>query len=238
VAFLQEVQGLPEDLAIKYASTLGSPIRKTGAPQRFSSVILVRGSVGDRIELTSPTPWVNPELKRFAGNLMAVELVPDRGPRIQAVGVYSPAWPLQKSWLEDIDTTGVKLQLNPRVWVADLLWSALSEALPRRERPWIIAGDFNLCETFDSWRGGPRGNREYLDRMAGLGLVECLRHARGKLTPTYRSLKRNTVTAQLDYIFVTPDLAAKLVRCETAPEDVVFGQGLSDHLPVVADFDF
>jgi hypothetical protein len=37
--------------------------------------------------------------------------------------------------------------------------------------PWVFAGDFNLSETFDLWRGGPRGNLECLNRMGGTGFA-------------------------------------------------------------------
>jgi endonuclease/exonuclease/phosphatase family metal-dependent hydrolase len=135
-----------------------------------------------------------------------------------------------------IDVTSVRLLQNRDVWVGDIVWAALCLNSPQAGDPWIIAGDFNLCETFDSWKGGPRGNREYLDRMDQLGLVDCVRHAKGALTPTFRSLNGGTVTAQLDYLFVTHILRSRLVTCDTSPRRRVFDSGLSDHLAIIADF--
>ena len=90
---------------------------------------------------------------------------------------------------------------NRDVWVGDLLWAALRLNKPQADDPWIIAGDFNLCETFNSWKGGTKGEiAEYLDRMDKLGLVDCLRFAKGGLTPTFRRLNGGTVTAQIDYL--------------------------------------
>jgi endonuclease/exonuclease/phosphatase family metal-dependent hydrolase len=72
--------------------------------------------------------------------------------------------------------------------------------------------------------------------MDQLGLVECLRFAKGALTPTFRRLNGGTVTAQLDYLFVTKILRSSLVTCDTGPRHRVFESKLSDHLPIVADF--
>ena len=80
-----------------------------------------------------------------------------------------------------------------------------------------------------------RGNREYLDRKRELGLIECLRQSKGRLTPTYRH-PRGGFKDQIDHLFVSPVLAEKLVSCDTGSFDRVFNAGLSDHLPIVADF--
>jgi hypothetical protein len=106
--------------------------------------------------------------------------------------------------------------------LGDILWAGLKRlGLGPGER-WVVGGDFNLSETFDqaSWSAG--GNGEYLDRMASLGLVECLRQARGSLTPTFRNASGGAVKHQLEYIFVTQALATRLVSCDTGS-----GSGIS-----------
>jgi exonuclease III len=236
LALLQEVYGIPKHIESRYTAVQHSPVRKNGLPQQFTTIILVRGAVGNRIGLQGPAPWVDEELQRFAGNLVGVELHPDHGPQLRVVCVYSPAWPVDKKRLVGVDMTAVRLMHNRDVWVGDLLWAALARNMPQPSDPWVIGGDFNLCETFDAWRGGPRGNREYLDRMNQLGLIDCLRYAQGALTPTFRTLGRGTITAQIDYLFVTDMLRARLVTCDTGSRQRVFEQGLSDHLPIIADF--
>ena len=62
------------------------------------------------------------------------------------------------------------------------------------------------------------------------------RHQRGGLTPTYRRPGRVDPQSQIDHLFVTRELAARLVRCETGDRERVYGQGWSDHLPVVGEF--
>ena len=77
---------------------------------------------------------------------------------------------------------------------------------------------------------------EYLDRMASLSLVERLRHFQGKLTPTFRNTSNGVIRNQMDHIFVSQELAKHLVSCETGKHQDVFGAGLSDHLPIIAEY--
>ena len=102
---------------------------------------------------------------------------------------------------------------------------------------WVIGGDFNSSETFDFGPGGPRGNKEHLDHMAELGLTECLRKSRGKLAPTFRH-SRGSIQHQIDHLFVTKCLADKLQSCDVGVQEEIFGANprLSDHLPIIADF--
>jgi hypothetical protein len=212
------------------------PVNKAGTPQRFGSAVLVRGTIGREFPLQSPEDWVNAELERFAGNLLAVEAFLERGPRLNVVSVYSPAWPVERARIAGVDVSSIKLTLNPDVWVADLLWASLRSIDLQLDDLWVVAGDFNLSETFDAWRGGPRGNREYLDRMAALGMTECLRKMKGQLTPTFRNPSGGKVTHQIDHLFVTNSLLSRLKFCDTGNPEKVFGKSLSDHLPIMADF--
>jgi len=101
----------------------------------------------------------------------------------------------------------------------------------------VIAGHFNSSETFDHRREGDRGNREGLDKIASVGLVECLRHAKGSLTPTFRNPNGGAIAHQIDHLFVSSGMIRSLVRCETGPQERVFAHHLSDHLPIIADFE-
>jgi hypothetical protein len=235
VALLQEVGSIPESIDRAFAASLEPAAGKTEKPQRFKTGILVRGKIEGRLALSSPNAWVANELERFKGNLPAFDIHLASGPRLRVVSVYSPAWPVARERYKDIDVTGVRLTLSREVWVTDVLWDALRSVKFNAE-DWIVGGDFNTCETFDGWKGGPRGNREFLDRMAGLGLTECLRHAQGKLTPTFRNTDGGAVKAQIDHVFASPGLAGALSDCKTGAVDDVFGRSLSDHLPVIADF--
>ena len=142
---------------------------------------------------------------------------------------------MSRAQLSAIETAHqVKLENNPELWGTELLWAALRNE--DRTKPWIVGGDLNTCETFDQWAKKPRGNREFLDRMEDLGFTEVLRESQGRLTPTYRNFKTGEIRNQMDHIFVTEPLARLLVKCDVGDADRVFGGGLSDHLPIVADF--
>ena len=236
VALLQEVRSIPPDVQGEFEVRYKSAGTNAGTPQRFLSAILVRGKIGHEIPLRSPDDWVNAELERFAGNLLAFEALLQGGTRLSLVGVYSPAWPVDRSRMAGVDTGRVKLTLNPDVWVADLLWWALRSIDLKSEEAWVVAGDFNLSETLDAGRVALRGNREYLDRMKELGLTECLREAKGQLTPTFKNPRGGRIVHQIDHMFVSEPLASGLLACDTGDSEKVFGESLSDHLPILADF--
>lgn len=232
IALLQEVGGIPRAVSDRWRCIALSPVTKAGRRQRFSTAVLVKGQKVEPLRLTAAEPWVQAELTRFAGNLVASRVSLD-GELLNVVSVYSPAWPVDRARIVGLDTGRVKLKQNPDVWVADLLLASL-RSMDEHTR-WIVGGDFNLSETFDAWRGGPRGNREYLDRAAALGLAECLRTAKGALVPTFRNTRGGRVVHQMDHLFVSKDLAQRVVSCDVGLAERVFGGGLSDHLPIIAE---
>lgn len=236
VAVLQDVCEMAESVGDRYEIRSSIPVKKSGKPQSFQNLILVKGTIVEPIVLSSEQDWVNKELAHFSGNLSAWRVQTQGGPTISVVNTYSPAWPVDRTRLTDIDTTGVKLTQSPDVWVADLMLPALRSHGSTNEEQWIIAGDFNLSETFDSWSGGPHGNREYLDRMTDLGFTECLRSFAGELTPTFKNTSNAKILHQMDHVFVSAGLASALSSCATGSHEEVFDAGLSDHLPVIADF--
>lgn len=199
---------------------------------------MVRGRIGEPISLKGLSDWVDAELERFGGNLICRDLFPRDAPPLKAVSVYSPAWEIDRKRLAHVDVSGMRLTTNPDVWLADILWASLRHHKLSPTERWIVGGDFNLSETFDQSNWSAGGNREYLDRMAALGLTECLRKARGALTPTFRTTAGRAVKHQIDHLFVTESLASRLVACDTGSRERVFEKELSDHLPVVADFEF
>jgi exonuclease III len=236
VALLQEVMSVPAPVLARYSCQMERAMGKAGAPQKFNTAILVKGNIGSPLPLEASNPWVEAELRLFAGNLVARHITPDSSPPMRVVSVYSPAWAVDRARLQGVDVTSVKLTLNRDVWVTDLLWASLVHMDLDHREPWVVAGDFNLSETFDLWPGGPRDNREYLDRMGALGLEECLRLTKGLLTPTFRNPREGIIEHQMDHLFVTPALSETLRRCDVGLPEVVVDRRISDHLPIVADF--
>lgn len=238
VVVLQEVCRIPISIASQFIVRCTRPITRAGKDQMFQNMLLVRGAIDSDISLPASHDWVAKELQRFSGNLFANRIRLHSGESLNVIAVYSPAWPVDPSRLVGKQTQGIQLEQNQNVWVTDLLWDALRNLLPTTSADWVIAGDFNLSETFDAWSSRPRGNREYLDRLARLELTECLRAHQGKLTPTFIH-PRKSITDQIDHLFVTPGLRARLRCCHTSPAEKIFSgptPRLSDHLPIIADF--
>ena len=232
VALLQDVRAVPTDITDCFSSVGLKASWKDGNPQLFSTFVLVREGECLSDDLHGEAVWIDAELRFFAGNLISTR-VQVGAMDVRVVSVYSPAWPIDPKRLAGFDTSGVKLELADGIWVADVLRAALP-AQP--DDAWIIGGDFNLSETFD-WRAGPRGNREYLDLMTIKGYTECLRAKTGQVTPTFRNPRGGAVVHQIDHLFVSAFLSERLLTCTVGSAERVFEGNLSDHLPIIAEFD-
>lgn len=236
IAALQEVGSVPEDLKREYSVRTRTPVTKNGGLQRFSTALLVRGEVLDEVPLRSSHPWVNSLLDHFSGNLLSYLVTLPDGFKVHLVNVYSPAWPIPKELYDGVDVSGIKLDQNPDVWLTDLVTAALSNRGEARRDGWLVVGDFNSCVTFDAWEGGPRGNQEWLDRMSEIGFTECLSAHNGKMVPTFKVARESNATCQIDKVFATSDLVDRLHHCSVGESSRVFGDSLSDHLPIIAEF--
>jgi exonuclease III len=112
----------------------------------------------------------------------------------------------------------------------------------------VLGGDFSCSTQVERARRERHGN--VFDRVRSLGLVDLLDRTR-KRRPRLRGCpcrspecghvqthraKRSKTPWHYDYLFATPALAERLVLCRTldGKEDP---WALSDHCPVVADFD-
>ena len=240
LALLQDVVSIPDDFTLHFKCRFEKATGKTGSPQKFSTAILVRGVIERPIKLLSQWDWVDKELDRFSGNLVAGTVaVKNHQENLNVISVYSPAWPVDPKRLAGVNLSELSIvegQYGHDLWVTELLWATLQNKNFNEGIPWVIAGDFNLSETFETKRpNGPHGCKEFLDRMGKLGLTECLRHSNKKIVPTLKH-SRGKVEDQLDHLFVSASLANRLADCVVGDGKIVFGQSLSDHLPIIADF--
>jgi exonuclease III len=244
IILLQEVGNIPEEIYKCFDVLLKTAIYKTGKPQKFSTAVLVKGKIIKEILLSSEHEWVNSELELFKGNFISCSVQIVNQKPMNVISVYSPAWPVDKNRLSGIDVSQVKLKNNPDVWATEIIWSALKHSISVNEQ-WIVGGDYNSSETFDKdWQDkngkifGIRsyGNKEILDRMQALGFTECLRKFNNdKIIPTFKHSSKEIVH-QMDHLFVTNDLYSKLEKCNVGDQTIIFDKSLSDHLPIIADF--
>jgi endonuclease/exonuclease/phosphatase family metal-dependent hydrolase len=236
LALLQEVGEFPSRIRAEYEVAEEIPTNRSGQPQRFKTALLARGRIKSDIDLVSGLDWVNQERVWFRGNILARTVSLGNGDTVNVVSLYSPAWPVAPARLVGIDVRGVKLEQNPDVWCTEILWSLLKSSMSRQPGPWVIGGDFNSSETFDAWRVGGRGNAEIVRRLNDLGLTECLRAHQGRLVPTFRNPRGGGIVHQIDHLYVSETLLDQMLVCNAPMEDRIFAEGLSDHLPIVADF--
>ncbi len=131
--------------------------------------------------------------------------------------------------------------------------SELSPVLddPRYNQLVLLGGDLNTSTQWPArdarWNAR---DRSVLERIESLGLVDCLLAERppGRLKGCQcldgehclhvrtRTDRAHPETAyQTDYLFASAALAAMLVRCEALACDERFA--MSDHVPIVADFE-
>ena len=236
---LQEVGRIPDHVTRAYASATGTASDYDGRPLSFNTALLVKGTIDGDLELSSPVEWVARELQFFRGNFVSMRVTLSGGARFGVISVYIPAFPIDKSRLAGIDTKGIQLEHNRKVWVTEILWASLKAMNIRNTDRLIVGGDFNSSETFDTmWGKKPRGNLEIIQRMNALGLYDSLRSHQGQLTPTFRS-RTGSPIHQIDHMYMTTALLKQLTQCEVGSAVRVFGvkPTLSDHLPIVADFD-
>jgi exonuclease III len=235
IILLQEVLRIPAHIRTSYNIIFRPAISESGKQQIFGTAILTKYSINHEIPLVSSNEFVHQELDFFKGNLIPVQLITPNSQLINVMSVYSPPWTIHPSRYDGVNISEIKLSLNKRMWAFDILHTWLKDQ--DGDANWIIAGDFNSSETFDYlWKGGPIGSLEYIQRLEKLGLKECLRHYKNELVPTFRNSKGGKIIHQLDHMYTSSRLTENLIHCKTEEHDLIFGNKLSDHLPIISTF--
>lgn len=230
---LQDVISFPQKILEIYEVKQRKATKKNGSDQNFQTSILVKHEICSEIKLFSKHDWVNKELDFFKGNLIAYKIRFEKI-YINVISVYSPAWKINRDRLEGIDISEVKLENNSDLWCTEILRDALKNNIPVDNNLWIIGGDLNASPTFDKTFSS--GNQEILDRFNSLGLTECLKEYNGKLIPTFKNTNGGKVIHQMDHLFASDKLFANLIDCNIVDQDEIFENKLSDHLPIIANF--
>jgi exonuclease III len=242
VALLQEVGEISVEASREFNCLMRPATAKDGRKQRFHTGVVAKGKIVAEIGLLSDRAWVNEELELLSGNFVGCTVRLSDGTETHVVSVHSPHWPVDEARLVGIDISQLRTS-DPKLWGTDLLWYALKAMATCSN--WIVGGDFNSSETFDrEWkerngvRGGlsSSGNAQMLRRMRGLGFTDCLRKSEhDPIIPTFR-YRDNTITHQIDHLFVSNNLMSGFGQCIAGDRETVFGGYLSDHLPIIADF--
>lgn len=237
IVLLQEVRRLPEELLSSYNCHFVRPRYFGGHDAPFATAILSKWEMVTRPFLKSQLGWVNQIQSEHHGWILESEVNAHLGIKLRVVSVHSPAFPIPAETLLDADVSCIKLPNNPDLWVTEILWSLLRDSDTPEKVNWIVGGDFNSSILFDLPKD--RGNREVIRRLNALGLTDCLSHFCGESVPTFRH-SGGSIKHQLDYCYVNADLLERLACARVLSRQEVFGSmpKLSDHLPIVCEFDF
>src|SRR4051794_31069425 len=160
VALLQDFIAIPERVLQVYDHAQNAAADENRSVPCFMSGVLVKGNLTEEIPLPAPPEhsWVERELENFKEFFTAKWVTLQNGISLKVLSVYSPAFPIDRTRLKGIDTTGIQLTQNSDVWVTELLYATLKSMRITPEDLFIVGGDLNSSETFDYlWRGGPRG---------------------------------------------------------------------------------
>lgn len=125
--------------------------------------------------------------------------LPD-GSSALVISVHNPTFPIERSLLAECNLTGLKLALNPDVWLLDVIFYFLKHRL---DKPLLIGGDFNCSRLLDD--PTPRGNAEFFARLADGGFVSL--HRRFHNTDEQTFFRPKARQHQLDYLYTDAALA-------------------------------
>jgi endonuclease/exonuclease/phosphatase family metal-dependent hydrolase len=100
----------------------------------------------------------------------------------------------------------------------------------------IIGGDFNASPQWDERQPGTTSHQILFERLEDFGFTNCL--AGKGILQTWRSSHPTTKDFpwQLDYLFASNDISAKVSSCKVLGDDPKI-HAFSDHNPVEAVFD-
>lgn len=115
-------------------------------------------------------------------------------------------------------------------WMNDLAHHAYREVVA--DRPFIVGGDWNTSLLFDA--DGSTAGREFYERAERDGWIETHRRLHGDETQTW--LRKGDRPHMLDHVFCDAGTARSQVGSRSLP-DVVSFLGLSDHAPLIVDFE-
>jgi exonuclease III len=133
---------------------------------------------------------------------------------------------------DDPELRGYKLDGARWLWHCDVVFGVLNDMLERSSR-FIIGGDWNTARAFQNTSvPDARFSEAFFDRASAANWHEVGLDDSGRERPTYR--KRGS-GYRLDHLFV--DAATYSCLCDVNIDAAVLDEGLSDHAPIVADFD-
>lgn len=236
IVLLQEVTRIPDEFLRHYNCHARFPKYFEDGNAPYQTVVLSKWRMNTTPFLASDVETVKRIQSTQYGWIHECEVVDGNGARYRVVAVLSHANAVPLAETNYKDFSALKLKNNRKLFFTEILWSLLQNANPGNDTNWIVGGDFNSSVRFDDEQN--RGNREVIERLNDLGLKDCLSHHNGQPVPTFQHSSK-AVEDQLDYLYVNAPLLDRLTSARVPGHDEVFGTNprLSDHLPIVCEFD-
>lgn len=120
-------------------------------------------------------------------------------------------------------------------WDNDVVLGEFATHFTGAHRPFLIGGDWNTARLFDiNYPADAPAGQEFFDRATAHSWCELHRRMHRYEQETY--IEPTAGPYQLDHMFSDPALAARLTRCDVLDGDIL--REISDHLPLLAEFDF
>ena len=251
IAMLQEVNNVPECVCDAYGVAYEKGSFFGGGKATYGTALIAkRGkwTIGGEAKMESKHDWVNAIQREFPGWLVGREIVNSAsGPCLNVVSVHSPAfpiWPIEdgcdrlNNIMASVDIAPIKLDNFNQIWFTQILCSLLKGKGTgvADDADWIVAGDFNSSVLLKPKK---MGAAEIINLMNDLGLRDCIFESFGEHVPTFRAKAKNAGPAihQLDYVYAGKAVFKRLTKVLVVRGARANGQKISDHFPVVCDFD-
>lgn len=196
-------------------------------------------AVVTRTELKpTPAPKTGPLFEALSGYIAVADFDSPLG-RFVVASVHTPAKAVDDPLVSDEVHVQLGRTGSSRAWYNDVAFAAL-DALPK-DAGFIFAGDWNTARLFDANYpgGGGEGGAsagEFFSRAAGHGWNESMRVRYPEEVRTF--LKVGSAAYQNDHVFTDAATHSRLKSTEVI--QAINGRKpveLSDHAPVVADFE-
>jgi len=230
IAMLQECR--PEDLINLAPLEMKNEYKVLGKiPLNWSacSALLLRSDfIAEHLPPSSPwLEYLSGYLCRASFNIY--------GRKILSASVHTPAKEVNDPRVSQDDHTKIKRPSLELAWHNDLAAAALAAALADKSAGFdgfIISGDWNTARLFDKTMGGT-ACAEFFAMRTDNGWYESLRKFYADEVQTFLAPKGKPY--ELDHMFTDSALYEKLVSCEVMRSEM--SDDLSDHAPIVANFD-
>jgi endonuclease/exonuclease/phosphatase (EEP) superfamily protein YafD len=177
-----------------------------------------------------PLPEDSP-LRRLGSYLaFGIASLPDGSDAVVA-SVHAVDRKASPAQLRDLDPAEIARSPGAPVWISDLVFSGLVKLV--RDGSFIAAGDWNTAHRFPASRTSAAASR-FFERAKEHGWFECLPEEPGEAMRTW--FRAGDEPSQIDHVFCDAGLADRRGQVRVAA-DAAEDLRLSDHAPLIADFD-